>query len=293
MLLHGTNSSRSIWKPLLPHLSDQREVFSVDLPAHGQSPPSSFTPPDWAKEVAVLLDHLGLERVAVVGHSAGGWTALELAKLGRAAVFWRSPRQDYGASIRRRSPMPSCSSTGGSVRSSARARSPSHCTPGWDAGCRYDRSPHNPQMFPPRMPSRWSRQCLRPSTSPNTSGKPRRLRFLERSADPVRHPSPHRLGQQGPHRPHPNLAPHRPTPQTRNRRNMAQLWPHAHMGRPTTSHRRGPRHTGQRSQRPRDCSHVTTQTSPHRQCRVCRRWLRTTRYGQLASKSAPSPPDAS
>jgi pimeloyl-ACP methyl ester carboxylesterase len=85
MLLHGTNSSRSIWKPLLPYLSDQREVFSVDLPAHGQSPPSSFTPPDWAKEVAVLLDHLGLERVAVVGHSAGGWTALELAKLGRAS----------------------------------------------------------------------------------------------------------------------------------------------------------------------------------------------------------------
>jgi pimeloyl-ACP methyl ester carboxylesterase len=85
VLLHGTNSSRSIWKPLLPQLSDQREVFSVDLPAHGQSPPSSFTPPDWAKEVAMLLDHLGLEHVAVVGHSSGGWTALELAKLGRAS----------------------------------------------------------------------------------------------------------------------------------------------------------------------------------------------------------------
>ena len=85
MLLHGTNSSRSIWKPLLSRLSQEREVFSVDLPAHGQSPPSSFTPPDWAKEVAALLDHLGLERVAVVGHSSGGWTALELAKLGRTS----------------------------------------------------------------------------------------------------------------------------------------------------------------------------------------------------------------
>jgi len=85
MLLHGTNSSRSIWKPLLPHFFDKREVFSIDLPAHGQSPPSSFTPLDWAKEVAMLLDHLGLERVAVVGHSSGGWTGLELAKLGRAS----------------------------------------------------------------------------------------------------------------------------------------------------------------------------------------------------------------
>jgi pimeloyl-ACP methyl ester carboxylesterase len=86
MLLHGTNSSRSIWKPLLSQLSSEREVFSVDLPAHGQSPPSSFAPPDWAQEVAALLDYLGLERVAVVGHSSGGWTALELAKLGRAAA---------------------------------------------------------------------------------------------------------------------------------------------------------------------------------------------------------------
>jgi pimeloyl-ACP methyl ester carboxylesterase len=84
MLLHGTNSSRSIWKPLLPKLSSEREVLSVDLPAHGESPPTSFVPPDWALEVAALLDHLDLQRVAVVGHSCGGWTALELAKLGRA-----------------------------------------------------------------------------------------------------------------------------------------------------------------------------------------------------------------
>lgn len=85
MLLHGTNSSRSIWKPLLPHLSNEREVFTVDLPAHGESPPTSFAPPDWAKDVAALLDHLGFERLAVVGHSSGGWTALELAKLGRVS----------------------------------------------------------------------------------------------------------------------------------------------------------------------------------------------------------------
>jgi len=85
ILLHGTNSSRSIWKPLLPALSSQREVFSVDLPGHGQSPPDSFTPPDWAKAVAALMDDLGLDRAAIVGHSSGGWTALELAKLGRTS----------------------------------------------------------------------------------------------------------------------------------------------------------------------------------------------------------------
>jgi pimeloyl-ACP methyl ester carboxylesterase len=86
LLLHGTNSSRSIWSPLLPALSGEREVLAVDLPAHGQSPPTSLTPPEWAQEVAALLEDLGLERVPVVGHSAGGWTALELAKLGRASA---------------------------------------------------------------------------------------------------------------------------------------------------------------------------------------------------------------
>ena len=84
LLLHGTNSSRSIWKPLLPQLTAKREAITVDLPAHGESEPTSFTPIEWAKEVATLLDELGLDRIAVVGHSSGGWTALELAKLGRA-----------------------------------------------------------------------------------------------------------------------------------------------------------------------------------------------------------------
>jgi pimeloyl-ACP methyl ester carboxylesterase len=85
LLLHGTNSSRDVWKPLLPALSASREVIAVDMPGHGESPASSFAPPDWAREVAALMDRLGLERVSVVGHSAGGWTALELAKLGRAS----------------------------------------------------------------------------------------------------------------------------------------------------------------------------------------------------------------
>jgi pimeloyl-ACP methyl ester carboxylesterase len=83
MLLHGTNSSREVWKPLLEELSSKRDVIAVDLPAHGESAPSSFAPPDWALEVGVLMDELGLESVPIVGHSSGGWTALELAKLGR------------------------------------------------------------------------------------------------------------------------------------------------------------------------------------------------------------------
>lgn len=60
------------------------EVLAIDLPGHGESSASSFTPPDWAGEVAALLDDLKIDRIDVVGHSAGGWTAFELAKMGRA-----------------------------------------------------------------------------------------------------------------------------------------------------------------------------------------------------------------
>jgi pimeloyl-ACP methyl ester carboxylesterase len=36
MLLHGTNSSREVWKPLLAKLCAEREVIALDLPAHGR-----------------------------------------------------------------------------------------------------------------------------------------------------------------------------------------------------------------------------------------------------------------
>jgi pimeloyl-ACP methyl ester carboxylesterase len=85
LLLHGTTSCRQIWRPLLPELAERATVLALDLPGHGDSPATSFTPPEWASEVADYLDQQGIERTAVVGHSAGGWTALELAKLGRAS----------------------------------------------------------------------------------------------------------------------------------------------------------------------------------------------------------------
>lgn len=86
LLMHGTTSCRQIWEPLLPALAEGNEVIAIDLPGHGDSPATSLTPPEWAIEVAAFLDQLGLPRVAMVGHSAGGWTALELAKAGRASA---------------------------------------------------------------------------------------------------------------------------------------------------------------------------------------------------------------
>ncbi len=66
--LPGPGPLQSLLKLLVAQL---RELISVDLPAHGESPASSFAPPDWVREVAELMDQLGLERAALVTWSCG------------------------------------------------------------------------------------------------------------------------------------------------------------------------------------------------------------------------------
>lgn len=108
LLLHGLGSGLRVWDPILPWLTPSREVIAVDLPGHGASPLlDDGTVPDaaaFARALAGLLDELGIQRAHVAGNSLGGWTALELAKLGRAhsvaalspAGLWRgrAPRYD-------------------------------------------------------------------------------------------------------------------------------------------------------------------------------------------------------
>jgi pimeloyl-ACP methyl ester carboxylesterase len=77
-----------VWDPVAGLLSDRRELLLVDLPGHGDSPPPAAhiepTPAGYAQALAELLDELDLETVHVAGNSVGGWSALELAKMGRA-----------------------------------------------------------------------------------------------------------------------------------------------------------------------------------------------------------------
>ena len=86
VLLHGTNSDRHVWDPIIAPLAERRTVYALDLPAHGESPPSALEPAGFAREVAETLAALGVDRPQVVGHSIGGWTALELAALGVAGA---------------------------------------------------------------------------------------------------------------------------------------------------------------------------------------------------------------
>ncbi len=88
LLIHGTGGSRAHWDPVLDLLAAHRELLVVELPGHGASGPppagTPHTPIGYAQVLAQLLDELDIARAHAAGNSAGGWTALELAKLGRA-----------------------------------------------------------------------------------------------------------------------------------------------------------------------------------------------------------------
>ena len=69
------------WAKLIPILAADREVVALELQGHGRTSDTEreFTPAHNAADVVALLDHLGIGRAIVIGHSTGAATALELA----------------------------------------------------------------------------------------------------------------------------------------------------------------------------------------------------------------------
>jgi pimeloyl-ACP methyl ester carboxylesterase len=74
LLLHGLAFDRTIWWPAAADLVmiTSCTVIAVDLPGHGQSPPrDDYRPQRLARDLATLIDGLGLRRAPiVVGHGA-------------------------------------------------------------------------------------------------------------------------------------------------------------------------------------------------------------------------------
>jgi pimeloyl-ACP methyl ester carboxylesterase len=80
VLLHGLSDSSWSFAGVVPRLSGLRTV-AVDLRGHGSSsaPASGYRPEDLADDVAALMDHLGIDRATVVGHSLGTMVARAFA----------------------------------------------------------------------------------------------------------------------------------------------------------------------------------------------------------------------
>lgn len=89
VLIHGLGHRRQGWDAVTGLLTPHREVITIDLPGHGQSPPlrTDGEPAIRAMgvEIAGLLDDLGLKRPHLAGNSLGGALALGLAALGLGA----------------------------------------------------------------------------------------------------------------------------------------------------------------------------------------------------------------
>jgi len=82
VLLHGGMLSiRLNFAGLIPTLAQQHRVIGVELQGHGRTADieREITPAALASDVVGLLDHVGVDRADVLGHSMGGAVAMELA----------------------------------------------------------------------------------------------------------------------------------------------------------------------------------------------------------------------
>src|ERR671917_2983136 len=79
--LHGITAHHRAFNALARHLGPSRGVVGVDLRGRGDSGKSEsvYGLEAHASDVIRVLDHLGLKRAVIVGHSMGGFVALETA----------------------------------------------------------------------------------------------------------------------------------------------------------------------------------------------------------------------
>jgi len=82
LLIHGFCGSTFSWRDVVPLLARHYHVVALDLPGFGFSDRRQeleYPLGSHARRAARLLEHLGIERATVVGHSMGGGVAEHLA----------------------------------------------------------------------------------------------------------------------------------------------------------------------------------------------------------------------
>lgn len=82
VLLHGSGAATHTWRDVLPRLATHATVCAMDLPGHGFTTGATnahLTLPAMANAVRELLRALDIVPRVLVGHSAGGAVALQLA----------------------------------------------------------------------------------------------------------------------------------------------------------------------------------------------------------------------
>jgi pimeloyl-ACP methyl ester carboxylesterase len=82
VLIHGYTDSARDWAPMLPYLSKRHRLILVDIRGHGQSskPECCYTRFDFAYDIKLLLDALGVQKADIIGHSLGSIIAQTFAE---------------------------------------------------------------------------------------------------------------------------------------------------------------------------------------------------------------------
>ncbi|MBL8063392.1 MAG: alpha/beta fold hydrolase, partial [Anaerolineales bacterium] len=81
-LLHGYPLDHHIWDAIVPMLEDSFDLILPDLRGFGNSSTveTPYTLNEFASDIVGLLDHLGIEKTAIAGHSMGGYVALTFVR---------------------------------------------------------------------------------------------------------------------------------------------------------------------------------------------------------------------
>lgn len=80
LLIHGIGSNADTWADIPERLSARGlRAVAVDLPGHGESSrgPGDYSLGSLASTLRDLLDHLGIDRVHLIGHSLGGGVSMQ------------------------------------------------------------------------------------------------------------------------------------------------------------------------------------------------------------------------
>ncbi len=83
VLLHGFCGSSYYWRKICSHLNEEHRILMPNLRAHGGSGSSgsNHSMELLAKDIAELLNALGIDKVILFGHSLGGYVAAAFAEL--------------------------------------------------------------------------------------------------------------------------------------------------------------------------------------------------------------------
>lgn len=81
LLIHGNLAGKSWWREVMSEPAPGYRYVAPDLPGFGESGKGEGFQPSirgYARSLLLYLDHAGLERASLVGHSLGGAVAMEL-----------------------------------------------------------------------------------------------------------------------------------------------------------------------------------------------------------------------